>query len=129
MRNCWRTLRPSSRYFHGTINGLVFSSESDQWRSKHEILRRDVFQPLIRFDGVADDERRVSEGRLHAVESAVFYNWRSQSLDMRHILQLNGLNVSSELGVTVFVMDVSRMCNRSKSLGCPWPRRESIDRE
>jgi len=29
---------------------------------------------------------------------------------MRHILQLDGLNVSSELGVTVFIMDVSRMC-------------------
>jgi hypothetical protein len=63
------------------------------------------FQPLIRFGGVANDEQRVSEGRLHAVESTVLYNWRSQSLDMRHILQLNGLNVSSELGVTLFVMD------------------------
>jgi len=51
----------------------------------------------------------LSTGRLHGVESAVLYNWRSQSLDMRHILQLYGLNVSSELGVTAFVMDVSRI--------------------
>jgi hypothetical protein len=43
------------------------------------------------------------------VGSAVLYtyNWRSQSVDMRQILQLNGLNVSSELGVTVVVMDVT----------------------
>ena len=61
------------------------------------------------------DEQRVSEGRLHGVESAVPYNWRSKSLDMRHILQLNGVNMSSEMGVTVFVMDVPRMCRRSES--------------
>jgi hypothetical protein len=71
-------------------------------------------QPLIRLEGVANDEQRVSEGTLIGVESAVLYNWRSQSVDMRHIPKLNGLNVSSELGVTVFVMDVSRMCKRSK---------------
>ena len=31
------------KVFSQGVNSLVFSSESDQWRTKHEVLRRDMF--------------------------------------------------------------------------------------
>ena len=71
-------LRPLSRYFHGgSIKpGFQLRIRSVTLQTRNTATLR--VQPLIRFEGVGNDEQRGSEGWLHRVESAVLCNWRTQ---------------------------------------------------